>query len=101
MKVFNRRMITKLLLQEKVTDINVKLDELQQEAKVSLQSFKDYNERIRLELQHYDLETDDQAEITRINKILDECYEDLRDAKSSLYLVSMHVKRKNIRGGMR
>ena len=92
-------MITKLLLQEKITDINAKLDELREEADERLGSFIDYNERIRLELQEYDLETDNPAEIARMNKIIDEYYEDVRGAKDSLYFVNLDLRRKSERGG--
>lgn len=92
-----RGMITKLLLQEKITDINAKLDELREEADERLKSFVDFNERIRSELQDYDLETDDPAEITRMNKIIDECYEDVRNAKDSLYVVNLDFRIKSER----
>jgi hypothetical protein len=92
-------MITKLLLREKVADIDIKLDELRQEAEARLESFTDYNKRIRLELQKYDLETDDPVEIVRMNKIIDECYEDIRGAKDSLHFVNLDLKRKSEQGG--
>ncbi|MFZ2125891.1 MAG: hypothetical protein WAV04_00015 [Candidatus Microsaccharimonas sp.] len=92
-------MITKLLLREKVADIDIKLDELRQEAEARLESFTDYNKRIRLELQKYDLETDDPVEIARMNKIIDECYEDIRGAKDSLHFVNLDLKRKSEQGG--
>lgn len=77
-------MITKLLLQEKVTDINVKLDGLKDELQAGLESLAILAGKVRDGIKEFDLETTDQDEIARINDSIEMYYDDLRYARNSL-----------------
>lgn len=69
-------MITKLLLQEKVSDINVKLDVFKSEIETNLTLLTVFIEKVKAKINDYDLEIIDKGDIGKINDRLETYYDD-------------------------
>ncbi|RWZ78524.1 MAG: hypothetical protein EOT05_02105 [Candidatus Microsaccharimonas sossegonensis] len=86
-------MITKLLLQEKAADINLKLDGLKDEIETHLASLTVFIEKVRAKVNSYDLDVTDQGKIAKINDRFEIYYNNLRHARDGLFLVGATFRR--------